>query len=72
MWWLYLIVGVVCLGLGGTAAYFILMQTQKSKVGDAKNLAATLLDEAPAVGVTVYLWWDPAQAAVVGGARGAA
>jgi ABC-type Fe3+/spermidine/putrescine transport system ATPase subunit len=29
-------------------------------------------DEAPAVGSTVHLWWDPAQAAVVGGARGAA
>ena len=28
-------------------------------------------DEAPAVGSTVYLWWDPAQAAVVGGARDA-
>ena len=29
-------------------------------------------DEAPAVGSTVHLWWDPAQAAVVGGAHGAA
>ncbi len=28
-------------------------------------------DEAPAVGARVYLWWDPAQVAVVGGARGA-
>ncbi|MCL2812380.1 MAG: ABC transporter ATP-binding protein [Clostridia bacterium] len=29
-------------------------------------------DEAPAVGSTVHLWWDPAQAAVVGGGRGGA
>jgi len=29
-------------------------------------------DEAPAVGSTVHLWWDPAQAAVVGGGHGAA
>ncbi len=31
-----------------------------------------LAHEAPAVGSTVYPWWDPAQVAVVGGARGAA